>query len=106
MIFSTPSGCPSAETANERMMTALNAARTAATDTTPTLTIRLKHPERNLLLSKRVGESSPSALPFQYPTRCRFIHRQLLYSQKHSQDPTMCRLLLVADREFIQAENL
>src|SRR5918993_5229869 len=56
MTFSTPSGCPSAETANERMRTVLNAARTAATDTTPTLTTRLKHPERNMLLSKRVGE--------------------------------------------------
>ena len=51
MILSTPSGCPSAETANERMTTVLNAARTAATDTTPTLTTRLKHPERNSLLS-------------------------------------------------------
>jgi hypothetical protein len=51
MIFSSPSGCPSAETANERRTTVLNAARTAATATTPTLTTRLKHPERNLLLS-------------------------------------------------------
>jgi hypothetical protein len=33
------------------MTTVLNAARIAATDTTPTLTTRLKHPERNLLLS-------------------------------------------------------
>ena len=51
MIFSTPSGCPSAETANERMTTMLNAARIAAADTTPTLTTRLKHPERNMFLS-------------------------------------------------------
>jgi hypothetical protein len=33
------------------MRTMLNAARTAATDTTPTLTTRLKHPERNMFLS-------------------------------------------------------
>ncbi len=51
MILSTPSGCPSAEMANERMRAMLNAAKTAATDTTPTLTTRLKHPERTLLLS-------------------------------------------------------
>ena len=51
MIFSTPSGCPSAEMANERMMAMLNAARTAAIDTAPTLATRLKHPERTLLLS-------------------------------------------------------
>jgi hypothetical protein len=33
------------------MRTVLNAANTAATDTTPTLITRLKHPERNSLLS-------------------------------------------------------
>lgn len=31
----------------------LTAARTAATDTTPTLTTMLKHPERTLLLPER-----------------------------------------------------
>jgi len=51
MIFSTPSGCPSAETAKERIMAALNAARIAAIDTAPTLATRLKHPERTPLLS-------------------------------------------------------
>ena len=51
MIFSTPSGCPSAETANEKIRAVLIAARTAISDTTPTLATRLKHPERNPLLS-------------------------------------------------------
>jgi hypothetical protein len=52
MILSAPSGCPNAETANEKMRATLRAAKTAATDTTPTLTTRLKHPERNPLLSQ------------------------------------------------------
>ena len=134
MIFSTPSGCPSAETANERMRTVLNAVRTAATDTMPTVTTSFKHPERNSLLSFRSLEGStfqrarwpafqlvsfllkcwclgvlegqdPYARRYQYPTLCGFIHRQILYSQKHGQGHSMCRLLLVADREYIQADT-
>jgi hypothetical protein len=74
MIFSTPSGCPSAETANERMTTMLNAARIAAADTTPTLTTRLKHPERNMFLSLRVGEvSNPRRSAFQHFSLSAFL---------------------------------
>ena len=51
-ILSVPSGCPSAETANERMRATLRAAKTAATETKPILITRIKHPERTQLLPK------------------------------------------------------
>ncbi|MGH3146212.1 MAG: nitrilase-related carbon-nitrogen hydrolase [Rubrobacter sp.] len=49
-ILSAPSGCPSAETANASRRATLTAAKTAATETTPTLITSPRHPERTLLL--------------------------------------------------------
>jgi hypothetical protein len=50
-IRSGPSGCPRAETPNERIRAVLSAPSTTAAQSAPILTARLKHPERNPLLS-------------------------------------------------------
>jgi len=57
-ILSGPSGCPRAETPNERMRAVLSAPSTAAAHTTLTLTTRLKHPERNPLLSYTIRSTA------------------------------------------------